>query len=259
MPPETFLVLHSILVALCLPFNLSYPSQPFTTPLLPVTVPPQTPSLCTAALFELCSGLWSSLVPSETRPWVDLCLRELLLSPLPSRGLHVVPGLPTTSVLCSDALQTSSLCPSAFFGVFGPIKTPQSCCSLIRLVHLHSVPGPLRTSVLCSVPFWAHRIPKTSLVSLAPSGSLWSLWRFLLFHQNLVESHLCAREQSVFHLRVCFYLVSGTPEMSLSSSDLLLSFSEKAIAFIWFLSTHLLWCFFLCFAISFCSSYLGVN
>ena len=57
MSPETFLVLHSILVALCLPFNLSYPSQPFMTPLLPVTMPPQTHSLCTTALFELCNRL----------------------------------------------------------------------------------------------------------------------------------------------------------------------------------------------------------
>ena len=67
---------------------------------------------------------------------------------------------------------------------FAPLSSPQnpsrvricypsrSFCPLIRLVRLHLVPSPLRTPVLCSIPFCAHCIPKTSLVSLAPSGSL---------------------------------------------------------------------------------------
>ena len=159
MPPETFLVLHSILVALCLPFNLSYPSQPFTTPLLPVTVPPQTPSLCTAALFELCSGLWSSLVPSETRPWVDLCLRELLLSPLPSRvppcgprppdDICTLLRSPPDFLLVSLSLlwclwpnqDTSVLLFSHPFGAppFGP-RSPEDICTLFS--SLLSSPHP---------------------------------------------------------------------------------------------------------------------
>lgn len=120
MPPETFLTLYSILVALYLPFNLSYPSELFTTP--------HSQSQCllrySHCVPPLCFSSVADFEPpsfSETHPQV--CALECSYCPLchPPFGPHPLDDIHTLFQFPPDLFLVSQ----AFFSVFhcfGPLS-----------------------------------------------------------------------------------------------------------------------------------------